>query len=165
MFKLNTNNTFIINKGDTAYIPLFVNIGTRFEPIRCTFSENDGCEIYFYILPINAGYKQFLLKKTFDTSGLITTEIVNELPTTEQVETNLNNNHDFVVKITSDDLSNIFPGEYRYVIRAKVLKEKLKGSNYLANISTETKDDEFITVQITNKEPMFIIDDDINRAW
>ena len=163
MFKLNPNNTFLISKGDTAYIPLFVNIGTRLEPIRYTFSKDDGCEIYFYILPINAGYKQFLLKKTFDTSGLITTEILNELPTTEQIETNLNNNQDFVIKITKDDLANICSGEYRYVIRAKVLTEKLRGSNYLNN--SENSDDEFITVQITNKEPMYILDDDINRAW
>ena len=163
MFKLNSNKTFVINKGDTAYIPLFLNIGTRLEPVRYTFDEDDGCEVEFYVLPINACFKQFLLKKTFDTSGLITIYRQDELPTTEQVTSNINKNNDMVIKLTGYDLDHILPGEYRYVIRAKVLKEKLKGSNYINPI--ENDDDQFITLQVTNKEQMYLVDDDINRAW
>ena len=48
MFTVNTNNVIKMNKGDDAQFPLFLNNGTRSNPIRYEFDPSDGCKIYFY---------------------------------------------------------------------------------------------------------------------
>lgn len=164
MFTVNTNRVIKMNRGDDVQFPLFVNNGDRTHFNRYEFnkviSPLDECEeIYFYILPLHCSYEQFLLKKTFSCNGTIVTE----KPNTESVTTigndNINDNHDFVITLKESDTLSLCPGEYVYVVRAKVRTSKINSKNIIT-----TGDNEFTTLQITNKYAFHLLDDEIVRA-
>lgn len=181
MFTVNSDMCIKMNKGDDVQFPLFVNNGTRLKPSRYVFTEDDGCEVYFYILPLHKSYNDFILKKTYKSSG----EIITEKCKSEEIETRqtsvLNNNGDFVILLDSDDTADMIPGHYIYVVRAKVLTYKINSPNLVksaipnrdsdvvdfgeADYMTLGYDSEYMTLQITNKYDFYLLDDDINRAW
>ena len=157
MFTVNTDRTIKMNRADDVQFPLFLNNGTRYAPIRYEFEQNDGCEVYFYILPIHGSLEDFILKKTFNTQGYILTEIPGQETTIEYVDTVINKNKDIVIVLNNEDTAFIEPGEYVYLARAKILTEKINSENIVKN-STYT------TLQITNRYDFYLLDDDINRA-
>lgn len=160
MFTVNTDMSIKMNRGDDAQFPVFVNNGTRVYPERYKFEYNDGTEICFYILPVNGSFNDFILKKTFKSDGQVITEIKDKEPITTVNITNINSSNDYVIQLLNSDTADIYPMEYRYVIRAKLLVSKIKDENIL-----KREDNKYITIQITNKYPFFLLDDDINRAW
>ena len=146
-----------MNKADDVQFPLFVNNGTRVNPIRYEFEDNDGCEVYFYLLPVHGSFEQFVLKKTFNTNGTITTEKPGKESTIKYVSSIINDNKDVVITLDEDDTIDLCPDMYTYVVRAKVLTEKINSANIVKN-STYT------TLQITNRYDFYLLDDDVNRA-
>lgn len=181
MFTVNSNMAIKMNRGDDVQFPLFVNNGTRSNPIRYEFETDDGCEIYFYLLPVNLSYENFVLKKTFKTSGEIITQ---KSPTGVMVTTyfeTINQNKDMVITLDSSDTIDLEPQQYNYVVRAKILTEKIKSPNLVNRayygpdsnlvgygeadfMILEDKSD-YTTLQITNKYNFYLLDDDVNRAW
>ena len=157
MFTINTNKVIKMNRGDDVQFPLFLNNGTRSNPIRYEFEKDDGCEVYFYLLPVHGDYEDFVLKKTFSTSGIIITETEEGASSTKYVDTVINDNKDVVITLDSEDTVNLCPGQYIYVARARILTEKINSKNLLKN-------NEYTTLQITNKYNFYLLDDDINRA-
>lgn len=153
-----------MNRGDDVQFPLFVNIGDRRNWVRYEFeSVNDPSrdmeEIYFYILPLHEDYKNFILKKTFCCNGTIRTEKCDGSSEEIWGQNNVNENKDFVIRLWEDDTSFICPGEYVYVVRAKVLTDKIRSKNIIKSGTSL-----FTTLQITNKYPFYLLDDDIIRA-
>lgn len=157
MFTINTDRCIKMNIGDDVQFPVFLNNGTRLNPIRYEFEENDGCEVYFYILPVHGCFENFYLKKTFKTDGTIITE----KPDFETIITEnnivINDNKDVVVTLDSNDTINMCPSEYIYVIRAKILTEKINSKNIVKN-------KEYTDLQITNRYSFYLLDDNVNRA-
>lgn len=153
-----------MNRGDDVQFPLFINIGDRRNWVRYEFeSINDPSrdmeEIYFYILPIHEDYENFILKKTFCCNGIIRTEKCDGSVDEIWGQNNINENKDFVIRLWEDDTSFICPGEYVYVVRAKVLTDKIRSKNIIKSGTSL-----FTTLQVTNKYPFYLLDDDIIRA-
>lgn len=157
MFTVNTNRVIKMNKGDDAQFPLFLNNGIRDNPVRYEFEKNDGCEVYFYILPVHGSFENYILKKTFKTDGTIITEKLYRDTKMESVDTIINDNKDVVITLNEDDTVDIVPGQYIYVCRAKILTSKINSKNIL-------KTNRYTTLQITNKYDFYLLDDDINRV-
>lgn len=158
MFTINTDRCIKMNIGDDVQFPLFLNNGTRSNPVRYEFEKDDGCEVYFYILSVNGCYDNFILKKTFNTNGTITTEKGNSDEIEEyQVDSIINDNKDIVITLDSSDTIDLCPNEYIYVVRAKILTEKINSKNIVKN-------NEYTTIQITNRYYFYLLDDNINRA-
>ena len=153
-----------MNKGDDVQFPLFINNGDRTHFNRYEFNieydpEAECEEIYFYILPLHCSYEQFLLKKTFSCNGTIITEKPNKDSVITTDNDNINSNHDFVITLKESDTLLLCPGEYVYVVRAKVRTSKINSKNIITSGNNE-----FTTIQVTNKYPFYLLDDDINRA-
>ena len=157
MFTINTDKTIKMNRGDDVQFPLFLNNGTRAKPIRYEFEPDDGCEIYFYLLPLHGSYEDYIIKKTYSTSGVIVTYIPGSEPTTKLVNSIINDYGDVVITLDSEDTVDLCPGQYVYVVRAKVLTEKINSTNIVKN-------SEYTELQVTNKYDFYLLDDDINRA-
>lgn len=157
MFTINTDRTIRMNRAEDAQFPLFINNGTRYNPIRYEFEPNDGCEIYFYIIPLHKPFEKFLLKKTFNTDGTITTEKPRRESISTHVDTIINDNKDVVILLKEDDTKDLDPGLYTYLVRAKVLTEKINSKNIV-------KDSTYITLQVTNRYDFYLLDDEANRA-
>ena len=182
MFTVNTNMAIKMNRGDDVQFPLFVNNGTRTNPIRYKFEENDGCEVYFYLLPVNMSYENFVLKKTFRTSGeILTQKSIKEEPTIVQSQT-INQYNDIVITLDMSDTIDLEPKQYLYVVRAKILTEKINSPNIVKPINREPDSNlvgygeadymilsdstaQYTTLQITNKYNFYLLDDDVIRAW
>ena len=157
MFTVNTDKTIKMNRGDDVQFPLFLNNGTRSEPKRYEFEPDDGCEIYFYILPLHGDYDDYILKKTISTSGVMITEKPNQIPRTTYLSSVINDNKDVVIIMDDLDTKDLTPGQYIYVVRARIKAEKINSKNIVKN-------KEYMEFQITNKYNFYLLDDDINRA-
>lgn len=164
MFTVNTNRVIKMNIGDDVQFPIFVNNGDRTHFNRYEFNieydpEAECEELYFYLLPMHCGYQDFLLKKTFSCNG----EVITEKPGKDTViiegNQNINSNKDFVIQLKESDTIDLCPGEYVYMVRAKVRTDKINSKNIIT-----TGDNEFTTLQITNKYAFYLLDDDENRA-
>lgn len=158
MFTVNTNRVIKMNRGDEVQFPLFLNNGTRLNPIRYEFDVEDGCEIYFYILPVNGSFDDYLLKKTFYSSGGCVSEFPYQASITDNSRVNINDKKDMVIYLCKEDTQFLIPGEYMYVVRAKIATDKINSANLI-------KSEPYMTFQVTNKYSFYLIDDDINRAW
>ena len=146
-----------MNKGDDAQFPLFLNNGTRSNPIRYEFDPSDGCKIYFYILPCYESYDKYILKKTFCSNGAVITERPGTQPET-YTTININDNKDIVIQLYENDTIDIPAGHYKYVIRATVKSDKINSNNLI-------KENSYMTLQVSNVYDFYLLDDDINRAW
>lgn len=107
-------------------------------------------EIYFYLMKPNCTFDNSVLKKTFRTNGEIIT-YKNSEETISYRNENVNENGDMVIRLLSEDTYDLFPGEYFYMFRAKVISYS---------------DDSIIYNTITNKYPFYLIEDDFSdRSW
>lgn len=165
MFTINTNRAIKMDRGDDVQFPLFLNIGDRRNWVRYEFNSTldptqDLEEVYFYILPLHESYDNFILLKTFCANGTIKTRKCTE--NSETIITgqhNVNENKDIVIRLWEDDTSFICPGNYEYVVRAKIFTDKIRSKNIIT-----TGDNIFTTLKVTNKYPFYLLDDDIVRA-
>ena len=152
MFKIDSNQVIKMSRGDNIKFPLFLNKGSKKCPIRYEFEPGDGCEIYFYIFNYNSSIDCPLLEKVFTAE--------NDLWYNNDGTTN----NDIKIELSPDDplindkysLKDLCEGEYLYQLKAKLLdrEESLqKGENV------------YVINTITNRHPLYIIDDDYNRTW
>lgn len=130
MFTIDSNQVIRMSKGDNIEFPVFLNKGTSLKPIRYTISKNDGCELYFYIFTQNE-YEKPILEKIIKSSD----------------EGAINDDEDFVLRLTTEDTAKIAPDKYLYVIKAKLLNSQ----------------GQYETNTVTNRLPIYIIEDDYSR--
>ena len=164
MFTVNTNRVIKMNIGDDVQFPFFLNNGDRTHLNRYEFyreyNPDAECEeVYFYIIPLHCDYRDFVLKKTFSCNGTIITEKPNKDPVVTTDNDNINSNQDIVITLKSNDTLDLCVGEYAYMIRAKVRTSKINSKNIIT-----TGDNEFTTLQVTNKYAFHLLDDDVVRA-
>ena len=152
MFKIDSNQVIKVSRGDNFKFPLFLNKGSKMQPIRYGFEPGDGCEIYFYIFNYNSSIECPLLVKTFTAE--------NDL----WYHTDGTTDNDIKIELSPDDplyddrfsLKDLCEGEYLYQIRAKLLdrEESQKQGKKI-----------YIETTVTNRHPFYIIDDDFKRTW
>ena len=87
MFEIDSNKIITLVKGDALSFSLFVNAGTRMEPVRYCFDEEDIVELYLTFPGDNIEkyyYKQIYTYKDLNKNGdmiiTLSAEDTNKLP-------------------------------------------------------------------------------------
>lgn len=182
MLKIDSNQVIKMSRGDDVKFPLFLNRGTAAEPIRYSFEEGKGCEVYFYIWDYSAiqqhpwdridryGYDpntsseyEPILIKTFTDDGHIYTVLNHEEQDTYENMPNINSNGDMVIWLMHDDTKCIPQGSYIYQIKAKLIDLDIDPE--IDDITGE-KIYHYVYNTVTNRLPIYIIDDNYgDRVW
>ena len=117
-----SNNGFIsMHRGDTFTVPLFINKGTKEDPVRLYMSQHPSAEVFLGVMEPNQPFEQALIKKRFTTSN------------------DFNQFGDLVVSFKDTDTLNILPGLYYYSIKARL-------EQYDHNINCELSDSNYVLV-------------------
>ena len=90
------NGIITMNRGDTFYMPLYINIGSKIDK-KYYVPKDDNDKIYFAVEEYNQPFEHALIRKVFDY-------------------TNVEDDH-IVLELTSDDTRLVLPGEYYYEIK------------------------------------------------
>ena len=64
MFDISNNGIVKLNRGDTFYVPYFINSNTDLNPIR--YALKDGDKLYFALMEPNQPFEQAILKQVYD---------------------------------------------------------------------------------------------------
>ena len=157
MFKIDSNQTIKLSKGDDVKFPVFLDQGTALTPLRYPIYENMGCELYFSIF-YKKDFDNPVLKKTFKDNGEIVTEKSNGDVYTKKGCT-VNENNDFVITLESEDTNNLDEGSYIYQIKVLIIDKDVEPEESEDGELTYT----YIINTVTNRLPIYIIEDDYNR--
>jgi len=98
---ISNNGIIVINKGDTFYAPLFINIGDECTPERYILTEDDT--VYFAICEPNQVFERGVIRKIYTAN-------------------NLNEDGDVEIILNPEDTENILPGTYYYEIKLRVVR-------------------------------------------
>ena len=157
MFKIDSNQTIKLSKGDDVKFPVFLDQGTALTPLRYPIYENMGCELYFSIF-YKKDFDNPVLKKTFKDNGEIVTEKSSGDVYTKKGCT-INENNDFVITLESEDTNDLDEGSYIYQIKALIIDKDVEPEESEDGELTYT----YIINTVTNRLPIYIIEDDYNR--
>ena len=92
------NNIIELNRGDSFEIPIFINVGERFEPVRYILRPED--KVYVGIMEPNHPFECSLIKKVLTRSDF-------------------NKKRDVVFKLDPIDTEYVMPG--KYYLEAKIV--------------------------------------------
>lgn len=140
--------------------------------INAVYTFADNCEVVFVILQPNQKNKNVaVLTKVFKTDNTIHTKrmvrndetgkLEEEEEVTDKYDT-VNKAGDMILRLQHRDTLFLPEGEYRYVIYAKIIDSDSKP---VINEETNEIEPQFIYNTVTNKLPLFIVDDEIDRFW
>ena len=158
MFKIDSNQTIKMSKGDDVKFPVFLNQGTSLTPLRYPIYENMGCELYFSIYYRN-DFDNPILKKTFKDNGEIVTEKSNGYKSVKTGFDNINDNNDFIIRFEPEDTNDLNEDSYVYQIKALIIDKDVEPVENEEGQFTYT----YIINTVTNRLPIYIIDDDYGR--
>ena len=158
MFKIDSNQTIKMSKGDDVKFPVFLNQGTSLTPLRYPIYENMGCELYFSIYYRN-DFDNPILKKTFKDNGEIVTEKSNGYKSVKTGFDNINDNNDFIIRFEPEDTNDLNEDSYVYQIKALIVDKDVEPVENEEGQFTYT----YIINTVTNRLPIYIIDDDYGR--
>ena len=158
MLVIDSNQTIKMSKGDDIAIPLFLDRGTSIKPNRYPIYENLGCEIYFYIYHLR-DYDNPILEKTFKDNGEIVTVKKGGSSSIKSGIKNINEDNDFIIRLYPEDTNDLSEGQYIYQIKAKIIDKDVEPT-----INEDgTKTYSYVINTVTNRLPIYIIEDDYNR--
>lgn len=103
MATIKPNCSIILNRGDSFEAPLFINAGTKDEPIRFSLPNSPETTVYLGVMPVGVPFKDAVIRKKYDyrTTGL--TEF-----------------GDILVGLKPSDTLCLKPGTYDYVIKLRL---------------------------------------------
>lgn len=96
MFNISYNGIITVNRGDSFRMPLVLNIGTKFEPMRLTL--DDYSFVYFAVMEPNQPFENALIRKKFTKDDLL-------------------ENGDILIKFKPQDTQCVLPGKYYYQVK------------------------------------------------
>lgn len=99
MIDISHNGIIEMYRGDTFEFPLFINIGTKLQPIQYIVQEGDV--VYFSIGEPNQIFEHALIRKTFTMDDL-------------------GEDGNIVVRMSPSDTENVLPGTYYMQTRIKL---------------------------------------------
>ena len=102
MFDLSKTGVISMNRGDNWRLPLFINSGTKLEPIR--YRLNDYSSIHFSLMSPGQSFEDALVKKIY----------------TNKDE---NEEGDILIDFSSKDTAFFLPGKYYYQVKIQIVKE------------------------------------------
>lgn len=98
---LTQDGVFSMSRGDSFSVPLFINAGTKWCPVRYNFKENDT--LYFGVMLPNQPFENATIRKKYTYKDL-------------------NENGDIVVTFNTCDTEYLDPGIYYY--EAKLVRNE-----------------------------------------
>lgn len=104
MFYLYRNGFISINRGDTFEVPLFINNGTCFDPVRFYLNQHPNALVYMGVMEPNQRFEEAIIKKKYD------------------YEDEINKCGDLIVKFKSTDTEYLLPGKYYYEVKVLLSK-------------------------------------------
>lgn len=108
-------------------------------------------EVYLYIVENYASLDEWLIKKTFISSGETITEFADErIPTIWKEAKTVDKYNNMLLSFTSEDTQCLDPGEYLYQIKAKLY---------------DLNEDEYILNTVTNRLPFYLVDGEDSTLW
>ena len=158
MFKIDSNQTIKMSKGDNVKFPVFLNQGTSLTPLRYPIYENMGCELYFSIF-YKKDFDNPVSKKTFKDNGEVVTEKSNGYKSVKTGVDNINDNNDFIIRLEPEDTNDLDEDSYVYQIKALIVDKDVEPVENEEGQFTYT----YIINTVTNRLPIYIIDDDYGR--
>lgn len=110
MEQILNDNLIILNRGDSFSRPLFLNRGTKLQPMRYILSDGNGDvnkedEIYFAIMEPNQTFENAIIKKKYTYRDL-------------------NSNNDVVIELRPEDTCELIPGQYFFTVKLRIPKDK-----------------------------------------
>ena len=117
-----------------------------------------GCELYFSIYYRN-DFDNPILKKTFKDNGEIVTEKLNGYKSVKTGVDNINDNNDFIIRFEPEDTNDLNEDSYVYQIKALIIDKDVEPVENEEGQLTYT----YIINTVTNRLPIYIIDDDYGR--
>lgn len=93
------DGTISINRGDLFLSPLFINGGTKDQPIRYSLIDYPNTKVYFSIMQPNQLFENADIRKVF------TNQDINQFG-------------DVMIKLTSRETMHLMQGKYYYQIKA-----------------------------------------------
>ena len=97
-----SNNGFIsLTRGDSFSVPLFINRGTVFHPVRYYISDNPKASVYLGVMEPNQPFERATIRKKYTS------------------ESSINDCGDLMIEFTSNDTKYLYPGRYYYEVRIK----------------------------------------------
>lgn len=103
-----SNNGFIsLARGDSFSVPLFINRGTEWEPVRYYIANHPEAAVYLGVMEPNQPFEQAVVRKKYTH------------------ESEINSNGDLIIKFKPDDTLCLYPGKYYYQIKAQLGNNKV----------------------------------------
>lgn len=116
MFDYSPQHIITVNRGDSFELPLFINAGTIFEPIR--YELKDGDKVLFAVKEPHQSFENAIVRKLFTNNDL-------------------NDEGDVIIKFGTSDTENLLPGIYYYAVKLQFAD---------MNINTIITDKKFIII-------------------
>ena len=94
-----SNNGFIcMNRGDCFSIPLFINHGTVYAPVRYSLADHPRARLYLGLMEPGQAFEVALVRKRYDKSDV-------------------NKYGDIMITFDTTDTQYLVPGKYYYEIK------------------------------------------------
>lgn len=103
MYSISDNGMITLPRGDIFRVPLFINNGTQFRPVRYYIEEHPNAKVYLGIMKYNEPFEYATIRKKFTA------------------DSKLNSYGDLVIELLPEDTICLRPGKYYYEI--KLLKD------------------------------------------
>lgn len=103
MLSISNNGIISMTKGDDVSIPLFINQGSRMNPIRYSLLSNPNSELYLGIMMPYQDFEYALVRKKY----------THESPHTEY--------RDVLVQLSPQDTMCLMPGKYYIEAKLRLL--------------------------------------------
>lgn len=117
MTSISNNGFIMLTRGDTFSAPLFINWGTKCQPVRYYIKNHPGATVYFGVMEVHQPFEQAIIKRYYkygqDQNGK---PILNEYGDTT------NECGDIIITLRPQDTEFLLPGKYYYA--AKVVNNK-----------------------------------------
>lgn len=109
VLQIDANNVITLTRGDSGVARIFINAGTKLEPLKYILQETDV--LYFGVMECNSNFEHGLIKKLYYSKDL-------------------DDKNNLYVYFLPEDTLNVVPGKYFYEIK---LKRKLGSSDFLVD--------------------------------
>lgn len=111
-----SNNGFIsIVRGESFTVPLFINNGTVFHPVRYYIANDPEAAVYLGVMELNQPFERAVIRKKYTSQSPV------------------NERGDLLIDFSSNDTKCLFVGKYYYMIKIK------RGDGSIDTIVPETE--------------------------
>ena len=102
MYNIAKNGIIQMHRGDCLCVPLFINIGTEYNPIRFYIKRNPGCKVYLGVMEPGVAFEEANIRKMYDSA-----------------DAEVNKYGDIVVRLTPTDTEFLSTGRYYYQVKVE----------------------------------------------